>query len=90
VGRQSQCGCENDRVSDRPLRNPVRSEADAFRLLVLIGLGVAAIVVAAALGGALVGVPVAVILIGLAIRASFRWTRQQVAAPDDEGGRQAP
>jgi hypothetical protein len=73
-------------VSDRPLRNPFRSEADAFRLLGLIGAGVAAIVVAAVLGGALVGVPVAVILIGLAIRASFRWIRQQVGAPDEEEG----
>lgn len=73
-------------MSDRPLRNPFRSEADAFRLLGLIGAGVAAIVVAAVLGGALVGVPVAVILIGLAIRASFRWTRQQVGAPDEEEG----
>ncbi len=61
--------------SEPTFRNPFRNEADAFRLLVIIGLAVALIVVAAALGGAWVGVPVAVIVIGAGIRATWRWMR---------------
>jgi hypothetical protein len=67
---------------ERPLRNPFRSEADAFRLLVIIGLGVAAIVVAAELGGAWAGVPVAVVLVAAAARATFRWLRAYLAERD--------
>ncbi|MGB2852195.1 MAG: hypothetical protein WBB30_03175 [Solirubrobacterales bacterium] len=73
------------------LRNPFRSEADAFRLLVIIGVSIAAIVAAAALGGATVGVPVALILLAAAVRASFRWLRQSLQAPEeDPDGGQPP
>ncbi len=73
-------------VSEQRLRNPFRSETDAFRLLGLIGAGIAAIVIAAAVGGAAVGVPVAVILGAFATRASYRWISQQIEAPDEEPG----
>jgi hypothetical protein len=66
-----------------PLRNPFRSEADAFRLLVIVGVSVAAIVAAAALGGPWLGVPVAVILIAAGIRASYRWLRRSLQAPSE-------
>lgn len=64
-----------------PLRNPFRSEADAFRLLVIIGASVAAIAAAAALGGPWLGLPVAVILIAAGMRASYRWLRRSLEAP---------
>jgi len=65
-------------------RNPFRSEADAFRLLVIIGLAVAAIVIAAKLGGPWLGVPVALILIGLGTRATLRWLKVAVEERDPE------
>ncbi len=59
----------------QPMRNPFRSEADAFRLLVIIGVAVAVIALAEPLGGPWVGVPVAVIIFAAAIRATWRWFR---------------
>lgn len=73
-------------MEDR-LRNPFRSEADAFRLLLIIGAGVLAVVVAAAIAGAWLAVPVAAVLLALAIRASYRWLRRSLAAADLEPGR---
>lgn len=70
-----------------PLRNPFRSEADAFRLLVIVGVSVAAIAAAAALGGPWLGVPVAVILIAAGTRASYRWLRRSLEAPATGEGR---
>jgi hypothetical protein len=61
------------------LRNPFRSEQDAFRLLVLIGLGVLAVVLTATLAGGWAGLAVALILLAIAARATFRWLRASVA-----------
>jgi uncharacterized membrane protein YjjP (DUF1212 family) len=69
---------------ERPLRNPFRSEADAFRLLLIAGVAVAAIVVAAAVGGPWLGVPVAVIVIAAGARASYRWIRQSIQPPNED------
>jgi len=67
------------------LRNPFRSESDAFRLLVIIGVAIAVMVAAAKLGGPWVGVPVAVIVFGIGIRATFRWLRLAVGDREAEG-----
>ena len=67
------------------LRNPFRSESDAFRLLVIIGIAIAVMVAAAKLGGPWIGVPVAVVVFGIGIRASFRWLRLAVSDRDAEG-----
>ena len=69
----------------KPFRNPFRSEADAFRLLVIIGVAVAAIVVAAKLGGPWVGVPVALIVLGLGIRATALWLKVALAEREPDG-----
>ena len=70
---------------DKRLRNPFRSEADAFRLLIIVGLAVLAVVVAAAIGGAWLGVPVAVVLLFLGGRASYRWLRLALSSPEGLG-----
>lgn len=74
---------------ERPLRNPFRSEQDAFRLLVIVGGAVAAIVLAATLGGPWVGVPVAAVLIAAGLRASARWLRRAIAERDVVTGPEA-
>lgn len=72
------------------MRNPFRSEADAFRLLVLIGGGVLVIIVAGLLGGAAAGIPVALVLAAFAARATYRWIRLGLAPPDDPAAAQPP
>ena len=42
------------------------------------------ITLAALLGGPWVGVPVALLLIGAGIRATYRWLRQGIENPDDD------
>lgn len=70
-------------MDDRPLRNPFRSEADAFRLLVIIGIAVGVVVIAASIGGAWLGFPVAVLLLAVGTRACFRWLRQSLEPPPE-------
>ena len=82
-------GSEPESVEEpapKPFRNPFRSEQDAFRLLVIIGVSIAAIVIAAKLGGAWAGVPVTLILLALATRATFRWLKVAVSERDPEPG----
>lgn len=73
-----------DREENKPFRNPFRSEADAFRLLVIIGVAIAIMVAAAKLGGPWVGIPVAVVIFGLGIRATALWLK--VALQERESG----
>ena len=73
-------------MSEPRLRNPFRSEADAFRLLILIGLGVATVVVAVTLLGGWVGFAVAIVLLAVAGRASYRWLRISVSRREDAAG----
>lgn len=67
---------------DEPLRNPFRSEADAFRLLLIVGAAVLAVVLAATLGGPWVGGPVALVLLAVGARATYRWLRRAMAEPE--------
>ena len=65
------------------MRNPFRSEADAFRILVMI-VAVAAVVIAAAL---LVGSWLALILAGIGIAAgvwaAIGWLREGLGEPEE-------
>ncbi len=73
-------------ADERPaLRNPFRSESDAFRLLVIIGVAIAVMIAAVKLGGPWVGIPVVVLVFGAGIRATFRWLRLAVADREAEG-----
>ena len=78
-----------DRDAEKPeperLRNPFRSENDAFRLLVIMGVAIAIMVAAAKLGGPWVGIPVAVIVFGIGFRATWRWLRLAIAEREAEG-----
>ena len=79
-------GAAGAAAEERPaLRNPFRSESDAFRLLVIIGVAIAVMIAAVKLGGPWVGIPVAVIVFGAGIRATFRWLRLAVADREAEG-----
>jgi hypothetical protein len=71
-------------MPEQRLRNPFRNEADAFRLLLIMGAGIAVVVAAMLIGGVWLGVPVAVVLLAIAARASYRWLRLSLAAGDWE------
>lgn len=73
-------------MTEQPLRNPFRSEADAFRLLVIVGLAFAAVIAAALLAGPLLAVPVGLVLAFLGARASWRWLRLSLSPREPEAG----
>lgn len=68
------------------MRNPFRSEADAFRLLLRVGGAVLLIAAAFVVGGTLIGLPLAVIFGAIAARATYGWIRAGLSAPDGEDG----
>lgn len=72
----------SDPLTDADLRNPFRSEADAFRVLVIVAIAGAIIVAGAVLVGTWLGVVLGLIAIALAIRSIVGWLR--VALQDRE------
>jgi hypothetical protein len=65
----------------REMRNPFRSEADAFRLLMIIGAGALAVILAAVAIGPGVGAVLAAVLLSAGIWSVFQWLREGIA-PD--------
>ncbi len=67
-------------------RNPFKSEGDAFRLLVLIGIAALVVIAVAAVAGSM---PAAVLGLALVLFGAFhawRWLRQGLRQPPTEGG----
>ncbi len=64
--------------------NPFRSEADAFRLVMIIVAGAAAVIVVALLAGSVAGVVVAAGLIGFGLGVSWRMIRDALGAPPED------
>jgi GABA permease len=57
------------------MQNPIRSEADAFRLVVIIGVGAAAVIALTLLTRPALGVALASLLIGIGIGRTWRPSR---------------
>jgi GABA permease len=57
------------------MHNPLRSEADAFRLVVVIGIGAAAVVALTLLTRPVVGLILAALLVGFGIGLAYRGAR---------------
>lgn len=69
------------------LRNPFKSEADAFRILVMIVIAAAIVIGAAVLISTTVGAVLAILAVGLGLWRAGGWLGQMLASPDeDEGG----
>ena len=66
------------------MRNPFRSEADAFRVLVMIVVAAAIVIAASLLVGTWLGGALAIVAIGLGAWASLRWLRVGLGERDDE------
>lgn len=67
------------------MHNPLRNEADVFRLVVIIGIAAAAVVALVLIVGSIWGVLLAALLIGVGVGMALRGTRggepRSVAAP---------
>jgi hypothetical protein len=61
------------------MRNPFRSEADAFRLLVIIGAAAAVVIAATVALGPGAGAVLAAILLIAGLWSAFRWVREGIA-----------
>jgi hypothetical protein len=58
--------CVSDRPAETP-RNPLRNEADMFRVLIIFGIGAAIVIAVALLIGSLAGAIVAAVLIAVGL-----------------------
>lgn len=74
-------------MPDDELRNPFRSEADAFRILVMIVIAAAIVIGAAVLINATVGAILAAAAVGLGLWRAGGWLAQMLAGPDEDEGR---
>lgn len=63
------------------IRNPFRSEADAFRVLVIIVVAAAVVIAAAVLVATWLGAVLAMLLIGAGAYATVGWLRVALSAP---------
>lgn len=72
----------NDRPGEPEMRNPFRSEADAFRILVMIVVVAAAVIAAALLVGSWLGVVLGLIAIAFGLKATVGWLRVGLREPD--------
>lgn len=66
--------------------NPIRSEADAFRLVIIIGAGAAAVIALSLLAGPEFGVVLAAGLIGFGLGLSWRAVTDAVRSDSDRDG----
>ena len=67
------------------MHNPLRTEADVFRLVVVIGVAMALVVALALIAGSIYGILLAVLLVGVGVGFAWRGTRgsepRSVTAP---------
>lgn len=68
----------------QPLRNPLRNERDAFRLLAQIVIGALVVVAAAALLGRSAALILTVALLGIGGWRAAMWLRAWLAMPEEE------
>jgi hypothetical protein len=77
-------------MSEPEMRNPFRSEADAFRVLVIIVIAAAVVIAAAELIATWLGVTLALIAIALGLWQAVGWLRvglsEREEDPPDEAG----
>jgi len=67
-------------------RNPFKSEGDAFRLLVLIGIAALVVISVAAVAGSVPAALLGLVLVLFGAFHAWRWLRQGLRQPPTEGG----
>ena len=76
--------CENWRVADSEMRNPFRSEADAFRLLMTFAIAGAIVIAAGLLVGSWLGLLFAGVFLLLGLRSAVGWLRLAMSDADQD------
>ena len=71
-------------MAEPEMRNPFRSEADAFRILVMIVVAGAIVIAAAVLVGSWLGVTLALIGFAIGVKETIGWLRVGLGEPDEE------
>ena len=72
-------------LMDREPRNPFRNEADAFRILVIVGLAATVVIAVAVVFGSTAGALLGLVLLLLGGSMALKWLRVQLEArPPDE------
>lgn len=66
------------------MRNPFRSEADAFRVLVIIVIAAGIVIAAALLVGSWLGAILGLIAIALGLKSTVGWLRVGLSEPKEE------
>lgn len=72
------------------MRNPFRSEADAFRILVMIIIAAAIVIAAAVLVAAWLGGVLAAIAVALGLRATVGWLRVGLSEREEDAPEEPP
>lgn len=72
------------RVPGKELRNPFKSEADAFRILVMIVVAAAIVIGVAVLISSTVGAVLAVGAVGLGLWRAGGWLGRMLESPDED------
>jgi small-conductance mechanosensitive channel len=78
--------CDHRRVADTELRNPFKSEQDAFRILVVIIAAAAIVIACAVLISTTLAAILGVIAIAIGLWRAGDWLGQMLGPPDDEDG----
>lgn len=71
-------------MPDEELRNPFKSEADAFRILVMILAAAAIVIACAVLVSATLGAILGVIAIAIGLWRAGGWLGEMLKAPDED------
>ncbi len=71
-------------MAEPQMRNPFRSEADAFRVLVIIVIAAAIVIAGAVLVASWLGAVLAAIAVALGVRATIGWLRVGLGEPAEE------
>ncbi|MFN2612009.1 MAG: hypothetical protein ABR536_01410 [Solirubrobacterales bacterium] len=65
-------------------RNPFRSEADAFRLLLLVGGAALLVLATALLAGPKIAAVAGVVLVFFGLFHATRWIKQAISQPEEQ------
>lgn len=77
-------------MSEPEMRNPFRSEADAFRVLVIIVIAAAVVIAAAELIATWLGVTLALLAIALGLWQAVGWLRVGLGEREEEASEEGP
>lgn len=83
-GAPAKIGRVSEPAAEPEMRNPFRSEADAFRVLVIIVIAAAVVIAAALLVGSWLGAVLGLVAIALGLRSTVGWLRVGLSEREED------